>query len=57
MQSTLQTYQTVLTVPEEHPNADVNDWSISGKYVDGTNMVIQLNKLHINHFINFGFIL
>ncbi|KAG4076766.1 hypothetical protein HA402_009112 [Bradysia odoriphaga] len=39
VQATLSTYQTVLTPPEDQPDAHVNDWTISGRYVDGTNML------------------
>lgn len=34
----MQTYQTVLT-PPNNSSSDVRDWKISGRYVDGTNMV------------------
>lgn len=34
----LQTYQTVLTSPN-NTTIDLRDWKISGRYVDGTNMV------------------
>lgn len=39
VQATLQTYQTQLTAPENNTDAPVNEWKISGKYVDGTNML------------------
>lgn len=41
MQATLSTYQTVLTVPVDHPDSHVNDWDIGGRYVEGTNMVTK----------------
>lgn len=40
MQATLQTYQTQLKAPENDTNnTPVTQWAISGKYVDGTNML------------------
>lgn len=46
MQAALSTYQTVLTPPNEHPDANVNDWAIGGTYVEGTNMVKQRQFSH-----------
>jgi Na+/H+-dicarboxylate symporter len=39
VQATLQTYQTTLIAPKNNSDADINDWIISHKYVDGTNML------------------
>jgi Na+/H+-dicarboxylate symporter len=39
VQATLQTYQTQLTAPLNNTNVPVNEWKISGKFVDGTNML------------------
>lgn len=40
MQATLQTYQTQLKEPEnDTENTPVTQWEISGRYVDGTNML------------------
>ncbi|CAH1734579.1 unnamed protein product [Chironomus riparius] len=38
VQATLQTYQTVLTPPDNNTD-NVYEWDISSKYVDGTNML------------------
>lgn len=39
MQATLQTFQTQLTPPPNITEPPLNEWKISGKYVDGTNML------------------
>ncbi|KAL7012999.1 hypothetical protein ACKWTF_015138 [Chironomus riparius] len=39
VQATLQAYQTVLIPPENNTEASVYDWTISSRYIDGTNML------------------